>query len=314
MHPAYSVILFTTASGAGYGLLFLLAVLRLAKFAPAERWFGVTGLLMALGLITFGLLSSTYHLGRPERAWRAFSQWRSSWLSREGIASVVTYAPALGLGLLWISPGVPGTPERILAALTALCAAVTVWCTAKIYSSLPTIRQWDNALVPWVYLTMALASGAVLLIALLDVFGVDLQYTSLFVAAAVAAGLIAKLAYWRSIDREPPRYSMAQATGLGRDTGVRQWEVPHTTENFVMKEMGYRVARNHARKLRMMVIAAFIATIILMLLSGVIAGPAAIILDVLAIVAIGFGVLVERWLFFAEAQHVAMLYYGVGRV
>lgn len=314
MHPAYSVILFTTASGAGYGLLFVLAVLRATGVGPAERWFGATALALALALITFGLLSSTVHLGRPERAWRAFSQWRSSWLSREGIASLVTYAPALGLGLSWMIWDAPEPLARIVAALTALCAVVTVWCTAKIYSSLATIRQWDNPLVPWVYLTMALASGAVLLIPLLDLSGMDLTFSPLLAAVAVAAALLAKLAYWRSIDREPPRYSMAQATGLGRETGIRQWEVPHTSENFVMKEMGYRVARAHARKLRTMAIAAFIATIILMLLSAVVPESAAIVVDLLAVIAIGFGVLVERWLFFAEAQHVAMLYYGVERV
>jgi DMSO reductase anchor subunit len=314
MHPAYSVILFTTASGAGYGLLFLLAVLRAMGVGPAERWFGATALALALGLITFGLLSSTVHLGRPERAWRAFAQWRSSWLSREGIASVLTYAPALVLGVLWMVPDAPELLAVSVASLTAICAAITVWCTAKIYSSLPTIRQWDNALVPWVYLTMGLASGAVLLIALLDLFGLDQMFSPLVVTAAVAAALITKLAYWRSIDREPPRYSMGEATGLGRGTGVRQWEVPHTSQNFVMKEMGYQVARGHARKLRTMVIAAFIATVILMLLSAVVPEPAAIVVDLLAVLAIGFGVLVERWLFFAEATHVAMLYYGSERV
>ena len=34
-------------------------------------------LALALLLITAGLLSSLKHLGRPERAWRALSQWRS---------------------------------------------------------------------------------------------------------------------------------------------------------------------------------------------------------------------------------------------
>ena len=99
MHPAYSVIIFTTASGAGYGLLFLLGILGLSEFAAEVRWFYLVALTIALGLVTVGLLSSTFHLGHPERAWRAFSQWRSSWLSREGVASIVTFVPA---GLLWL--------------------------------------------------------------------------------------------------------------------------------------------------------------------------------------------------------------------
>ncbi len=88
MHTAYSIIFFTTASGAGYGLLLLLALLSLGGYVPAERWLGFSCFALAFGLITFGLLSSTYHLGHPERAWRAFGQWRSSWLSREGVMAV----------------------------------------------------------------------------------------------------------------------------------------------------------------------------------------------------------------------------------
>ena len=102
MHPAYSVIVFTTASGAGLGLLAWLALLGLLDLVATERWLGFTGLALAFVLITGGLLSSTSHLGRPERAWRAFSQWRTSWLSREGVAAVATYVPAGVLGIGWV--------------------------------------------------------------------------------------------------------------------------------------------------------------------------------------------------------------------
>ena len=108
MHPAYSVILFTTASGAGYGLLVWLGVLSAFGVLPADRWLGFTGLAISLALITVGLLASTFHLGHPERAWRAFSQWRTSWLSREGICSFVTYVPSGLLLLAWIVTPAPG--------------------------------------------------------------------------------------------------------------------------------------------------------------------------------------------------------------
>src|SRR5690348_10761325 len=102
MHPAFSVILFTTASGAGYGLLLLIGLLAGTTLLPHGSWFGFAGLALALGLASFGLLASTFHLGHPERAWRAFSQWRSSWLSREGVASVATFLPAGLFGIAWI--------------------------------------------------------------------------------------------------------------------------------------------------------------------------------------------------------------------
>src|ERR1700748_1578442 len=101
MHPAFSVILFTTASGAGYGLLALLGILAPLDAIPTDRWFGFTALALALGMISGGLLSSMAHLGHPERAWRAMSQWRTSWLSREGVSSLATYIPAGIFGGLW---------------------------------------------------------------------------------------------------------------------------------------------------------------------------------------------------------------------
>ena len=67
MHPAYSVIFFTTASGAGYGLLIWLGLAHLFGDLPANWWFRFIAFGLALSLITAGLLSSTSHLGRPER-------------------------------------------------------------------------------------------------------------------------------------------------------------------------------------------------------------------------------------------------------
>src|SRR5688572_17181996 len=100
MHPALSVIFFTTLSGAGYGLLFWAAWHALSG-ASATRTLLVC-IALAIVLSTIGLVSSLLHLGKPARAWRAFSQWRTSWLSREGVASMATFvvAVALGFGLM----------------------------------------------------------------------------------------------------------------------------------------------------------------------------------------------------------------------
>src|ERR1700761_222784 len=102
MHPALSVIVFTTTSGAGYGLLIWYGLMAAIPGAPGGRLLALVMVPLALVLVTAGLLSSTFHLGQPKRAWRAFSQWRTSWLSREGVCSFVTYAPAGLLALIWI--------------------------------------------------------------------------------------------------------------------------------------------------------------------------------------------------------------------
>src|SRR6185295_7485595 len=155
MHPAYSVILFTTASGAGYGLLLWLAAAAALNLAPRDPMLGFFGLGLAIALVTIGLLSSTLHLGRPERAWRALSQCRSSWLSREGVASIATYIPAGALGLGWVfGEFVPGQIV-IAAVLSVLCALATLWCTGMIYASLPTIRAWSQPLVAPIYIVLA---------------------------------------------------------------------------------------------------------------------------------------------------------------
>jgi DMSO reductase anchor subunit len=313
MHPAYSVILFTTASGAGYGLLFLLGLARSFDVVTRGWWFGATSVFIALGLVTVGLLSSTFHLGHPERAWRAFSQWRSSWLSREGVAAVVTYIPALVLWASWLIPGIPERMAHWAGILAAVMALITVFCTAKIYSTLVTIRQWNNSLVLPVYLIMALVSGAVLFLALARLFSYDRPFYGLVAITAVIAALLVKLAYWFSIDREPPRHTMAEATGLGRDTGVRQWEVPHTAENFVMTEMGYRIARKHAEELRRLVIVSFLATLVALVIAEFVPGIWAAIPTLAAVLGMALALAVERWLFFAEAQHVATLFYGAER-
>ena len=103
MKPAPSIVFFTVASGAGYGLLFWLGLLRPIGLLPSAPAFALVCLALALLLITAGLISSTLHLGNPGRAWRAFSQWRSSWLSREGVVAVLTYIPALLMGYALLS-------------------------------------------------------------------------------------------------------------------------------------------------------------------------------------------------------------------
>jgi len=310
MLPAYSVILFTTTSGAGYGLLMWLAVTALTHDRTSDWRFAIASSAVALGLVTFGLVASMFHLGRPERAWRAFSEWRSSWLSREGIASLTTYVPALVFALLW-SGLLPQTQWIAPAALAMLLmCVVTVYCTARIYSSLITVRQWNHPLVEAAYLLWALATGSVLLALLASVFGLNAPVLGRIAALSLIAAALCKGFYWRAIDALAPAFTIEQATGLGRLGKVRQWEVPHTAENFVMREMGYQVARRHAARLRRYVLAATFLAAAFVLATGIASGLLAVVFGTMGMISAAFAVLVERWLFFAEAQHVSILYYG----
>src|SRR5260221_8729907 len=197
MHPSFSVIFFTTASGAGYGLLALLGVLAPPGIVPTSELFGFVALALALGGVTAGLISSTFHLGRPERALRAFSQWRTSWLSREGVASVLTYVPAGLFGVLWVFFN---TVSTVIGALAASCAVVTVFCTAMIYRSLKPVQRWHNAWVLPNYLALALMTGALWLSSLLQLFGTGTQPVARLVLFAITLAAVLKLGYWRFID------------------------------------------------------------------------------------------------------------------
>ena len=312
MHPAYSIIFFTTASGAGYGLLFLLALTGAAGLLPPDPWLGGVGFVLALGLATGGLLSSTFHLGHPERAWRAISQWRSSWLSREGVAALVTYPVALAFAYGWVVEGTTGGLWALAGLATAAMCVVTVICTGMIYASLKPIRRWNNRWVLPNYLALSLMTGAILLEALVVGFGQPLPALAGLTPIAIVVGWLLKRAYWRFIDAEPGAATIESATGLGHLGKVRLLEPPHTSENYLQREMGYQIARKHAVKLRRIaVMLAFVVPLVLALIVALMPpGILAAAVSILAALCVALGVVIERWLFFAEARHAVMLYYG----
>jgi sulfite dehydrogenase (quinone) subunit SoeC len=312
MQPALSIILFTVASGAGYGLIAVTGVLAAAGVLAEARWLGVAALSLALVLVAAGLIASTRHLSHPERAWRAFSQWQSSWLSREGVAALASFVPA---GLLWLALLWGTRAEEAVAPLGLAAAALaltTVACTAMIYRSLKPVRQWDNRLVLPNYLALALMTGALWFAALSALAGAAPLLPAAIALLAIACAALLKRAYWSAIDRAAPVFTAAAATGLRGP--VRLFEAPHTQENYLLKEMGFRIARKHAKRLRR--IAALLGFALPFLLSaatllgGSVAAPAAL----LAALSATTGVLVERWLFFAEATHTVTLYYGAAAV
>lgn len=311
MHPAYSVILFTTSSGAGLGLLFWLGLANALGLLPLSTAFGYFSVGLGLALLSIGLLSSTFHLGRPERAWRAFTQWQSSWLSREGVAASAIYLPALVFAIGWDLFGETGGIVAIAGLVMSALAVVTLFTTGMIYASLPTIRQWNQPLTTPNYIVMGLASGAILLTLLLAIFDEVPLWAVWISIIGLTAGWAMKTLYWMSILQDEPRYHVGAATGLGRFGNVRHLDPPHTMANFVMREMGYSVARKHANKIRRMSVAlAFVAPAVLTV-AMLVAGPDLdIVLALLATVSMAIGLVMERWLFFAEAEHVSMLFYG----
>ncbi len=289
MHPAPSVIIFTILSGLGFGLLAFLGL-----DVPSVR--GTTALaffVLAYAMAVGGLVASTFHLGNKKNALYAFSQWRSSWLSREGIASVATlliFTPvALGKILL-------GAQMPVLGGLGSILALFTVFTTSMIYSQLRTIPRWHQPLVPVMFVLHALSGGALL-------SGESLLAGALLL---VLSGVMFWM--WRKGDAREAAGAdtLESATGLGAIGKVRMYESAHTARNYVMDEMIHRVGRKHAEKLRkiaLTLIGVLPAALLILLPPGHLISAVALVLHLV-------GIVVGRWLFFAEARHVVGLYYG----
>lgn len=318
MHPAFSVIFFTTASGAGFGLCAWFGLLAWLQRLP-PRPIALVALLLGAALAAAGLLASLGHLGKPLRAWRAFSQWRTSWLSREGIASVLLFAPvAVMLWLLWRAPN-PDVMNSFVVApalrwpglVLLLLALACVVCTAMIYHSLKPIPAWRHPLVVPVYLVFSLYTGGLVLAAVMALGGAPVSNLA-GLGAIFGAVLLWRLkrAVWRTIDGGTSPVTRNSALGLPADRTVTVFERPHTEANYLTREMGFVLARKHARALRSIALLLVVALPALLALPVWVLPHAAAAPWLLgAALSALLGALVERWLFFAEARHLVTLYY-----
>ncbi|WP_306110257.1 MULTISPECIES: dimethyl sulfoxide reductase anchor subunit family protein [Roseovarius] len=288
MHPAPSVIVFTTLSGLGFGLLFWLGLGVIVPTGWVAFTFFVIGYLLAVG----GLMASTFHLGHPERALKAFTQWRSSWLSREGVSSVAALIvmAIYGAGLVFFD-----TQWMLVGVIGAVLSAVTVFTTSMIYTQMKTVPRWNTPLTPLLFMAIALAGGALL------AGQVEIALILMPVAAAV------QVIWWLRGDKALAQSGtdMATATGLGNIGSVRAFEPPHTGNNYLLREFVYVVGRKHAQKLRMIALLfGYTVPFVLLLV------PFSHIAALVAVLAHLGGIAASRWLFFAEAEHVVGLYYG----
>ncbi len=289
MHPAPSVILFTALSGLGFGLLAWLGI----GMPETTGWTAFALYFIGYGLAVGGLLSSVFHLANPKNAIKAFSQWRSSWLSREGIMAVVTLltmAP-FAIGQIFF-----GTSFQPLGLLAALFSMVTVFTTSMIYTQLKTVPRWNTAFTPLIFLLFSAGGGGLLA-----------GQTRAAAVLLVALGIVQVAAWMQGDARGATGASTIEtATGLGRIGKTRLLEPPHSGQNYLLKEMAYSVGRKHALKLRLIALACAVVLPVLMIVALPISHALAVPLIAIHLV----GLLTARWLFFAEAAHVVRLYYG----
>ena len=110
----------------------------LCLFSAANQWLSIDGaasgsnrmaLLVAVLLLAVGLLLSFFHLGSPFRAYRALSNIKSSWLSREILVSVILFVL---LFACYAADG-DGQTHPLLLATATLVGLITILVMASAY-------------------------------------------------------------------------------------------------------------------------------------------------------------------------------------
>lgn len=308
MKPAFSVLFFTVSSGAGYGLLMWMLHFQLFGHATINMAELLVVGFVGLALVTLGLLSSTLHLANPKNAWRSFSRFRTSWLSREGVLAVLFYPVVLGYALvLWLNDGQLTGLAMLLGIVSALLAFAIVVCTGMIYASLKPIRQWHNPLTTPLYILFSLVSGSLLLALLnLALHGSLSELLLICFAVSLLIAAIVKLCYFAVIGK-PDGSTINTATGFSQ-AQVRLLDAGHNAETFLTKEFVFDAGAVKLLRLRrLMLLLTFILPLVIVAIAFYAPLPS---IAYLAFISLFAGLLVERWLFFAEARHVVRLYHG----
>ncbi len=322
MHPAFSVIFLTTLIGIGQGLflaLFTGQVYALANLIPMQESLGfyAVGSLIALLFLVLGLISSVFHLGRPERAWRAATMWRTSWLSREVIVLplfmllVFLYGVAHFFGLtqplFMVADTLPIDLTLIIGLLASMMAFALFICTAMIYASLKFLKEWYTPLTVLNYTLLGLASGFMFAAAFSAYVSFDLVF--LFGIWAVIFTLLGAVSRGTSLVRNR---ALRDKYGLTTAIGVRHPNMKQLSQGFMggafnTREFFHGRTAGVLRLIRwFFLLAVFPIPVVLIATAHALESPS---LPIAAFALQFLGLIAERWYFFAEAKHPQNIYY-----
>jgi len=312
MNPAWSVVLLTTAIGAAQGLFLALAAAlggaALGWLPEAPRAFHLAGSVVALAGLAIGLGASFFHLGRPERAWRTATKWRTSWLSREVIvlpafmALVFVYGAAQLDAAAVLRPALPA-----LAALGVLLALVLFVCTGMIYACIRFVQEWASPLTVVNFVLLGGASGFTLAAALAAQFAPELAGPA--VKTALALTLLAFAGRFGALARNArlrPKSTLATAIGI-KHPRIEQSAAGFLGGSFNTREFFHGRTRGFVRAMKWGFLVLVFPLPLGVLAAGLAFGTASWFVAAFALQYLGL--LAERWYFFAEANHPQNLYY-----
>ena len=308
MHPSKSIIFFTVISGTGYGifigLLFNILFMEISYSLNYKLFISLVSFLM----IVLGLLSSTLHLGHPERAWRAFSQWKSSWLSREGLVSVITFFPMVLFYYFWIN-NING--YVFLLIILCIFSLLTIFCTGQMYATLKTIPSWNNSLVTPIYIFNGITVGSLFVYSINFYFNYNIFLYEKFIIITIILNLLLKISYWILI-RQKTNTNIQTAVGI-KSKNISFFEGPHTGKNYLTTEMINKSnnKNNNFLRLTFCILTFIIPLYMINQYSTLIADQFILKLSMIFVFILALvGMIIERYLFFIQSKHVVGLYYG----
>jgi len=312
MHPAFSVIFFTTLAGTGQGLFLALFLGQVYDYANPDFELGsaffANGGAIALAFLTGGLIASIFHLGHPMRGWRAFSQWRTSWLSREVIA-----LPAMMImTFLYAAAHFIGQPAEVTITIGVIGLIVNLAlfiCTGMIYACISFIREWATPLTIVNFVLIGAASGFSFAVAYAAVAAPELvnMYGRYAIVLTGAAMIIRAWMLSRNKQlRESQKSTTQTATGF-RNPNVRQTSMGLMGGSYNTREFFHGQTEAFIKNIKaIFIIASFVAPI--GLLAGGLVTESLILLGAAHLIQYA-GLLAERWHFFASANHPQNIYY-----
>jgi DMSO reductase anchor subunit len=323
MHPAFSVIFLTTLIGVGQGLFLALysgQIYSMMKLLPAQdsQSFYALGSLLALGFLVVGLFASFFHLGRPMRAWRSSSQWRTSWLSREVIILPTTMLLIAFYGVIhyfgWTQPlfilvkTQPIDLSLIIGTLATLSTFILFICTSMIYASLRFLQEWYNPLTIINYILLGTASGFTLAAVFSAIVGADVVgfYVLWAIILTIAAFITRAFSLLRN-RRITPKSNLQTAIGM-RHTIIAQKAQGAMGGSFNTREFFHHESSTQLKTIKNTFLLLVFPIPILLLLAAA-SGMAPLYLAIAAFVIQYLGLIAERWYFFTEGRHPQNLYY-----
>ncbi len=322
MHPAFSVIFLTTLIGVGQGLF--LAIFTGQSYSAVELLptgdsvqFYAMGSMIALAFLFAGLIASLFHLGHPERAWRAATKWRTSWLSREVIILpivmffVFLYSLMHFFGwdtmLFTSKTGARLQLSLVIGGLGVIATFALFLCTGMIYAAIKFLQEWASPLTVINYLLLGTASGFILATAFSAYTAPGLvKFYGIWATIITLAALVTRSASLLRNARIKHKSSMQTAIG------IRHNQIQQKAMGFMGGSVNTRDFFHHQTRLFMksikwifMLLTFFLP--LLFLWSGIeqLNGTTLIIAFLIQYL----GLIAERWFFFAQANHPQNLYY-----